>query len=353
MTVDKNFCMSSFLALRYIEKQNVNFFDNVNYKHPVLPKEESRILVHNAYDIDTAINMQIQSIRKKSKKTGILLSGGMDSAILASYLTGCDAYTFRFLDGKYQKEELNRASYYAQTYGLNLHYVDISWKTVTDNLSLLMKKKGGPVHSIEPQICQGAKQAKADGVDLMIIGDGSDYVFGGMDKLLSKDWTFEEFMKRYIYVEPFLVLNESVSIQYLFERYRKGNNIDFIKFMDIVATEESYGSYSNAFDVADLKYFDPYEKLKMAEPLDLNRIRNGEPKYLIRELFKLKYPNMAVPNKVPMPRPVDSYFANWEGPKRYEFKKNIDMKQFTGNQKWLIWCLEEFLNMYEPIETKK
>lgn len=352
MSVDKDFCMSSFLALRYVEKDDFNFFDNLKYKHPILPKEEDRIVVHTVKDIDNAIQRQIESIKAKSKKIGILLSGGMDSAILASYLTGCDAYTFRFLKGKYQKEELERASYYAKTYGLTLHHVDIDWETVTNNLPSLMHCKGGPVHSIEPQICQGAKQAKLDGVDLMIIGDGSDYVFGGMDQLLSKDWAFDEFMKRYIYVDPFLVLNNPVSVQYLFERYRKGNNIDFIGFMDIIATEESYGSYSNAFDVAELSYFDPYEKLKMAEELDLNRIRNGESKYLIRELFKLKYPNIPVPNKVPMPRPVDNYFVGWKGPTRYEFKKNIDMKQFTGNQKWLIWCLEQFLNVYEPIENK-
>lgn len=273
----------------------------------------------------------------------------MDSAILASYLPGCDAYTFRFLGGDYQKEELQRAEIFAKQYGLTLHYVDIDWNTVTSNLNQIMISKGGPVHSIEPQICQGAKQAMKDGVDLMIIGDGSDYVFGGMDQLLSKDWTFEDFYQRYIYVEPEKVLKKPVSVRYLFERYRTGEKIDFLKFMDVVATEESYGSYSNAFLVAGLDYFDPYEKLKMAEPLDLQRVRNGESKYLIRELFKDRYPDLPVPNKLPMPRPVDAYFANWEGPTRPEFRDDIDMSQYKGNQKWLIWCLEQFLNMVDDI----
>lgn len=26
---------------------------------------------------------------------------------------------------------------------------------------------------------------------MMVVGDGADYIFGGMDGLLSKDWTFE------------------------------------------------------------------------------------------------------------------------------------------------------------------
>lgn len=349
MTVDKRFCMSSFLALRYIEKPDMNFTDKISYRRPSLPFDEDRILVFNSQDIDNAISNQILAKRGEYKRIGILLSGGMDSAILASYLSGCDAYTFRFLGGAYQQEELQRAKYYADYYKLKLHYVDIDWNAVTANLNSVMLKKGGPVHSIEPQICHAAKQAKLDGVDLMIIGDGSDYVFGGMDQLLSKDWTFDAFMKRYIYVDPFTVLKEADSVQYIFERYRKGEFIDFIGFMDVVATEESYGSYSNAFLASELEYFDPYEKLKMAEPLDLIRIRNGESKYLIRELFKNKYPEIAVPNKLPMPRPVDDYFKNWKGPIRPEFKTDLNLHQFNGNQKWLIWCLEQFLDMMDRL----
>ncbi len=85
----------------------------------------------------------------------------------------------------------------------------------------------------------------------------------------------------------------------------------------------------------------------MADKLDLYRVRHGEPKYLIRQLMAQKYPEIPVPNKVPMPRPVDEYFNNWEGPKRPEFKKGLDMRKFTGNQKWQMYCLERFLDFNE------
>ena len=107
-----------------------------------------------------------------------------------------------------------------------------------------------------------------------------------------------------------------------------------------------FDSYFNAFETAQIDYFDPYANLEMAEPLDLQRVRNGEPKYLIRELFKIKYPDLPVPDKVPMPRPVDFYFVDYQ-PTRSEFKKNLDMKKFTGNQKWQIYCLERFLNLLD------
>ena len=345
--IDKKYCMSSYLALRYVEKKDVDFCSQYHYKHFELLSDEKRDLVRSAEDIHFSIERQVAHLQKSGAKIGILLSGGMDSAILASYLSGCDAYTFRFLNGEYQKDELKRAEYYAKHYKLKLHYVDILWDKIADNIRPIMIEKGGPVHSIEPQIMQGALEAKRDGINLMIIGDGSDYVFGGMDQLLSKDWKFDDFLKRYIYVDPFEILKEPVSVQYVFERYRKNDYIDFIKFLDIVATEESYGSYSNAFSAADLKYYDPYERMRMVEPLDLDRIRSGESKYLIRELFKLRYPECPVPEKLPMPRPVDHYFSNWKGPNRNEFRKDINMAMYSGNQKLLMWCLEKFLDMIE------
>lgn len=346
--VDKNYCMSSYMAFRYIEDENKDFFEEGHHSIIKPLTEEERILVKTADDIDAEIQQQINVF--KDKKKGILLSGGMDSAIVASYLAGSDAYTFRFLNGKFQEEELKRAEYYAKYYGLKLHYVDISWETVEKYLIPVMQAKCAPVHSIEPQILQAALQAKADGVELMFVGESSDLIFGGMDQLLSKDWDFEEFKNRYIFTNPEDVLVNPERMDYLFERYRmEDDKIDFLTFMEDVFSVESSSSYLNAFSVADMPYYDPYAKLKMAEELDLYRVRHGEPKYLIRELMAKKYPEIPVPDKVPMPRPVDEYFKNWEGPVRPEFRKDLDMSRFTGNQKWQMYCLEKYLDMNDKI----
>ena len=343
--VDKAYCMSSYLAFRYIEDCDKDFYGNGHHRN--IEPTKDKILVETADDIDREIRRQLDKYRDKKK--GILLSGGMDSAIVASYLEGSDAYTFRFLDGTYQKDELERAKYYADYYGLNLHYVDITWNTVKQFLKPVIKAKHAPVHSIEPQILQAALQAKQDGIEIMFIGESSDLVFGGMDQLLSKDWEFDEFMKRYIFTNPEDVLIDAKSMQYLFERYRiDGNKIDFLKFMDDVFAIESSSSYMNAFEVADMKYYDPYMRLSMKNKIDLERIRSGEPKYLIRELMHSKYPEIEIPSKIPMPRPLDFYFRDWKGPSRPEFKKDLDINKFTGNQKWQMFCLEVFLNENEP-----
>lgn len=341
-SIDKDYCISSYLAFRYIERPDVDFAEGLT--HSYIPKviESEQTLVKNAKEIDTAISKVFEKL--KGKRLGIMLSGGMDSANLASYMPGADAYTFRFLGGEMQQAELARAEAYAKIYKLNLHYVDITWNVVEKYLPVCMKAKGAPVHSIEPQIYAAAMQAKADGVDCMIVGESADLIFGGMDGLLAKDWTFDEFQKRYTFTDPADVLVNPVDMGYVFERYRQGEKIDFMTFMDDIFSIESSSSYYNAFGVAGLDYVDPYSKLKMYYPLDLDRVRNGEPKYLVRNLFAMKYPDIPIPNKNPMPRPVDEYFKNWEGPKRAEFKQNIDMGKFTGNQKWQMWCLEQFLN---------
>ena len=143
--------------------------------------------------------------------------------------------------------------------------------------------------------------------------------------------------------------NRKVCSIYMSAIARMGDKIDYLRFMDNVSSIESSSSYKNAFSVAGMPYYVPYARLVMADKLDLYRICHGEPKYLIRELMAKKYPEIPVPNKVPMPRLVDYYFADWDGPRRHEFKKDINMDEFTGNQKWQMWCFERFLDMHEPI----
>lgn len=345
--VDKSYCMSSYLSMRYVEDSDKQFCEGLCHQVYKQQPLNRKVFVADAHDIDIALCNVFRRI--SHEKLGMLLSGGMDSSILASYMPeGADAYTFRFLGGKYQNDELRRAEYYAKYYHLNLHYVDIDWNTVDQFVDKVMEHKGAPVHSIEPQLYAAALQAKKDGITMLVIGDAADYVFGGMDGLLSQNWSYDQYVKRSIYVNPADVLKEPYDMNYLFERYRIGkSSIDYLRFYDEIVTDESYASYENAFETAEIDFIDPYELLKMAKPLDLGRIRNGDTKYLIRDLFRMKYPETAVPIKQPMPRPVDEYFAKWEGPKRKEFRKDFDITKYSGNQKWLLYCLERFLNKYE------
>jgi len=310
----------------------------------------TRIPVKTAEDINKEIQKQIDSLYEKYDKIGILLSGGMDSAILATYLKpGSNAYTFTTDLSSSFDLDVQRAKKYCATLGLNHTLINIDFDDYKKYTPIVMEKKCAPVHSIEPQIYKAAKKAKENGDELILVGESSDLIFGGMDKLISRDWLKEDFKERYTFLEPELVLsNPDLSVYDLYDRYDLPNDkIDFMRFMDEVFAIESSSSYLNAFACADMKYYDPYAILIMADELDLNRVRNGEPKYLVRELYKIRYPEFEVPDKIPMPRPVDEIFKDWEGPIREEFRNDIPMSELTGNQKWQLWCAELFLNEYD------
>lgn len=344
--VNKEFCLSSYIAFRYIWKDNVDFAEGFQHKnfHPV--EEKDKIPVITSMDIDREIQRQFDGLYSKYDNIGILLSGGMDSANLAAYLRpGSHAYTFDSTSGVFNAD-VERAKIYCKKFQLKHHLIDITMEDYEKYTPIVMQHKFAPVHSIEPQIYKAAELAKKDGVQLIIVGESADLIFGGMDKLITPEWTFNEFVKRYTFLDPALVLKNPIDQSELFEKYRQGENgIDVLRFMDEVFSIESSSSYLNAFGSAWMPYYDPYAKLKMAEPLDMKRVRNGEPKYLVRGLYAIKYPELEIPFKIPMPRPVDSIFKDWKGPQQPEFRDDIPMSTLTGNQKWQLWCAEQFLNM--------
>ena len=345
MIIDRDFCLSSYMAFRYIWKDGVDFAEGFQHKNYRPAEDSERIPVRTSEDIDREIQKQFDSLYAKYDNIGILLSGGMDSACLASYLKpGSHAYTFNSVSGVFDAD-IERAKKYCNKWQLNHHLIDITMEDYERYTPIVMRYKFAPVHSIEPQIYKAAELAKRDGVQLMIVGESADLIFGGMDKLISPEWTFDAFVKRYTFLDPELVLKNPISQAEAYEPYRRGTDgIDVFRFMDEVFAVESSGSYLNAFGAAWMPYYDPYALLVMADPLDINRVRNGEPKYLVRGLYAIKYPELEIPFKIPMPRPVDAVFKNWAGPTRPEFRKDIPMQDLTGNQKWQLWCAEQFLN---------
>lgn len=345
---DKNFCLSSYMAYRYICRADKDFGRGMSHILIAPVSAEDKIGVTDSEDLDREIQRQFDALYQKYDNIGILLSGGMDSANLAAYLKpGSHAYTFVTPGSTVFNADLERARQYCKKWSLTHHEVEITFDDYRRLTPIVVQTKCAPVHSIEPQIYKAALAARNDGVQLMITGESADLVFGGMDQLLSRDWTFEDFKQRYVFLKPEQVLTApDLSVYDLFETYRRdGDKIDFMTFMDEVFSIESSSSYLNAFGTANMPYYDPYARLEMTEPLDLHRVRNGEPKYLVRGLYHMKYPELEIPFKIPMPRPVDSIFKSWEGPKRAEFRSDIDMSVLTGNQKWQLWCAELFLNI--------
>lgn len=278
---------------------------------------------------------------------GRISQWGVDSAILASYMPkGTRAYTTRCV-GTGTVDETQRAAEYCKAYGLEHVIVDVTWEDYLQAMEELAPHDGCPIVPNEPQAYLMAKRAKADGADCIVYGDCADTEFGGMTKLLSKDWKFDDFVERFTFLDPKRVLKNPADISEIYEPYRKGkDDIDFISFIAGPYAVSATGALTNAIHAVGLDFVDPYEHCCLGEPLDLARVRSGDSKYLIRELFCMRYPNMQVLEKLPMSRPADAWMKDWEGPHREEFKPNC-VEGLTGEQKLLLFSLERFMNLVE------
>ena len=84
--VNKDFCLSSYIAFRYIWKDGVDFAEGFRHGNFLPVPDSDRIPVRSAEEIDREIRRQFDALYAKYDRIGILLSGGMDSANLSSYL---------------------------------------------------------------------------------------------------------------------------------------------------------------------------------------------------------------------------------------------------------------------------
>ena len=80
--------------------------------------------------------------------------------------------------------------------------------------------------------------------------------------------------------------------------------------------------------------------------IDYARIRAGENKYFVREIFSRLYPGVRIPAKLPMPRPMNEWMKGFKGPVRREFLPHCT-DTMNGDQKWLVWALERYLDLLE------
>lgn len=344
MKVDKEYCMSSYLTVRYVHRKDKVFKEGLAHREHPSVSQHKKIPCFTAEDINKAIK---RLLPYPSGQNAVFLSGGMDSAILASYMPrGTRAYTARCV-GTGAIDETKRAAEYCKAYGLEHIIVDVTWDDYLQAMKELAHHDGSPVVPNEPQAYLMAKRAKNDGADCIVYGDCADTEFGGMTKLLSKDWDYSGFVERFTFLDPKRVLKNPVDVNEIYENYRKGKDgIDFISFIAGPYAVSAAGALTNAIDAVGLKFIDPYEHCCLGEPLDLARVRSGDSKYLIRELFRMKYPDMEVPEKLPMSRPADTWMKDWKGPHREEFLSNC-IEGLTGEQKLLLFSLERFLDLID------
>ena len=204
---------------------------------------------------------------------------------------GTNTYSIKFVaDGAI--DESIMAQKYAENCNHKFKVIEVDWKDYEESSNYLMQLKKSPLHAIEVALYKAALEAKNDGVQTIFVGNGADSTFGGMDKLLSKDWSFDEFIKRYTFVRPELVLQNPVDITHVYSPFKVNNSINVIAFLKNIHGTGIIQSFTNSIKAASLDIAEPYEALRLSSPLDIKRIRNGEPKYLLYSIFNELYPDI-------------------------------------------------------------
>ena len=348
--VDPVYCASSFLMYRIIVDRNRWFAPGLNPEWIDFPSP--RRPIHTSEELLEALRERLGEALQ-GKKVGLALSGGIDSAILLKLVPeDTIAYTFKcVVPGVETTDESPRAAKYLEYVGkpgIEHKIVPIYWEDMLELSGPLMMRKGAPIHSIEVQICKAAKQAKVDGCDVFVFGETADCIYGGHSNLLAKDWTFGDFVDRWSFVQPYKVLRDVELDLEPYREYEKDGYIDVLPFLSFFESEASLNSYLNACGLAGIELEAPYAHTVMADSLDLARVRAGENKYLVREVFSKLYPGFEVPPKTPMPRPMDQWLGDWEGPTRPEFWPHCT-DSMSGDQKWLVFALERFLNQVNEV----
>lgn len=345
MATDRKYCMSSYLMFRYVFNRNKAFSHGkpcnlVDISFPRTP-------VKTAKELLSALTTSVEDACRDGT-AALALSGGIDSAILARLCPkGTKAYTFRcIVPGVEVTDESVQARHWAELCGLDHEVIDIAWKDIEQTSNVLMVRKGAPIHSIEAQIYFASKKAKADGAEKFIFGENADIIYGGMNGLLAKDWLFSEFVDRYTYVMPYRVLRDPEMILEPFREFEKDGRIDGHDFINKYFRQEALGTYTNACETAGIEFVGPYSRTCLDGSIDYDRIRSGDTKYMVREVFRKLYPNEQMPAKIPMPRPMNEWMKDWTGPTRPEFWPHCT-DGMTGDQKWMVWALERYLNMLD------
>lgn len=342
---DYDFCISSYLAFRYVAKPNIGWRDGIIPRFPDAKAQGKHKVRTPSEVLDKLRESAHEAV--SAKGLGVLLSAGMDSAIIAALLPrGIPAYTVRFV-AKDAIDEAPAAALVARKLGLSHTVVDVTWEDYQESVDLLMGRKKAPLHPAEVGLFMAAKAARLDGITLLAVGNGADSTFGGMDKLLAKDWTFDEFVRRYTFLEPLRAVRKPVSVMDIYEPYRQGKGFNVMGFLKVVHGLGIIQMFENAIHAGGCSLVAPFERLALDIPLDLQRIRGGEPKYILTEVFRTACPGLDVPAKIPFARPVEQWFGDWPGPTRPEFHADLATGEFSGEQKWQLYCLERFLNLLD------
>lgn len=350
------FIAGLFLTMQYpstITQQYSEYllFRNFYTGHPVEKSQAKEVF--SVEEAKTYLEKRLGSL----DNAAILLSGGMDSAILLPYMPKSTvAYTI-FHEDLDEESEVEIARSYCEKFGIEHKVISINPKDYVDCIDKLMINKKMPLSPAEPILHLVSKVAIEDGFSQIVTGAGADQGCGGFSKS-RRDYSISGFQKRLekTYVNPSVTLKSHANIHEILKHYTRPADfirktirnlplrltaktlVDTRKFFNEIGIERF--AYNNAIHLAGGEHIAPLKEIYF----NYDEVKNQKkPKYFIQDIYESIYGKLP-PKKLGLQKPA--FLLRDYKPSNFDlFREDLKTDHLPYNKKFLIYCLERFENL--------
>ena len=212
---------------------------------------------------------------------------------------------------------------------------------------MLFKKE--PLSVIEIALHKMCLRALDFGLEQLLTGAGADVKFGGLTNIMSRTWTKDEFIKRYTFCPPELVLKnpDKAHLEYFDEFERDGVSYDGNGFMAGPFGKATSKYFCSASRSAGIRLLAPFELMDRRFDLNVEDMKNGNEKRVLRELFVERSGIDSVPRKYPLPRPLEVWKQHFGPIVNEEFYPDAYERCLKDEQRWLVYTLDHWLYLYK------
>lgn len=344
-------------------------------------------------------NLLLDSIKKLTKgldKIGVTISGGVDSSLIAAMVRKLypDKKVYSYCAGFYGDDEFEYAKIVAIENNF-IHKEIILGKDdfIGENsiLADLIEFKGAPLHPNELPLAVLERQAKNDGMEIVLCGEGADDIFGGYGQNFRmyldydyKESFFKYFLNNYRYfslddrkiikdeylVDDFELLLACMDVKeidnnienwaiYFTQRFhtpglitRGANAMRFNEFpLGFPFIDNKLVDYVNSLPFEYKVAWISEKDKKVAQKSTFRDLseKHDIPKMILKKVAE-KYLNNQIiyRSKKGFPVPFDQWLSElktWDMNKKV-FKNN-DISSFSGWKKFMLINLNTFIDIFE------
>ena len=297
-------------------------------------------VLENIEDFISVIKQQIAS----AKNPAIMLSGGMDSAVLVPFMPkGATAYTI--YHEQLSKNEIELAASYAAKFGLKHVIIPINEQNYFKHIDSLIINKRMPLSPAEPIFHIAAKKAYEDGYGSIVTGAGADAKWGGFPRLRKNVncISYKKLLQK-AYLNPDDILKKAIDVSpvfsnFLFINKRGVEVVSSRAFLRDVSVERF--AYNNAIESAGCWHIAPFTSAVIRFNHKKNRV---DPKYLIKDLYHQIYGKLPQ-KKFVLQKPT--YLLKDYRPIHKFFNPSYAYESLHYNKKVLVYFAERYLNLID------